>query len=200
MTVRDSRTQARARTPGAEDDPTSTTVRDRALGPTQCGISDVATKGHEGRTQTKYLPVYAGSSLKLAMFGKAPSEMSALQPYRGKPAVRNDRGDRGNVGIIEARSAPRSYPTLGLPSFGCAEDSTSARAAAVRKFSSVDVRLGQEATFHTSFAAHRQAQCGMRSNFGIDLTSLTHGCCEQTNICLRGTNSFRWRRAPRRKL
>src|SRR5437764_7022336 len=111
MTVRDSRTQARARTPGAEDDPTSTTVRDRALGPTQCGISDVATKGHEGRTQTKYLPVYAGSSLKLAMFGKAPSEMSALQPYRGKPAVRNDRGDRGNVGIIEARSAPRSYPT-----------------------------------------------------------------------------------------
>ena len=113
MTVRDSRTQARARTPGAEDDPTSTTVRDRVLGPTQCGISDVATKGHEGRTQTKYLPVYAGSSLKLAMFGKAPSEMSALQPYRGKPAVRNDRGDRGNVGIIEARSAPRSYPTIG---------------------------------------------------------------------------------------
>src|SRR5947199_10496523 len=111
MTVRDSRTQARARTPGAEDDPTSRTVRDRALGTTQCGISDVATKGHEGRTQTKYLPVYAGSSLKLAMFGKAPSEMSALQPYRGKPAVRNDRGDRGNVGIIEARSAPRSYPT-----------------------------------------------------------------------------------------
>src|SRR6516165_3584295 len=114
MTVRESRTRARARTPGAEDDPTSTTVRDRALGPTQCGISDVATKGHEGRTQTKYLPVYAGSSLKLAMFGKAPSEMSALQPYRGKPAVRNDRGDRGNVGIIEARSAPRSYPTIGL--------------------------------------------------------------------------------------
>src|SRR5437764_8708451 len=111
MTVRDSRTQARARTPGAEDDPTSTTVRDRALGPTQCGISDVATKGHEGRTQTKYLPVYAGSSLKLAKSGKAPSETSALQPYRGKPAVRNDRGDRGNVGIIEARSAPRSYPT-----------------------------------------------------------------------------------------
>src|SRR5438067_283561 len=111
MTVRDSRTQARARTPGAEDDPTSTTVRDRALGPTQCGISDVATKGHEGRMQTKHLPVYAGSSLKLAMSGKAPSEMSALQPYRGKPAVRNDRGDRGNVGIIEARSAPRSYPT-----------------------------------------------------------------------------------------
>src|SRR5258708_39281002 len=47
------------------------------------------------------------------MSGKARSEMSALQPYRGNPAVRNDRGDRGNVGIIEARSAPRSYPTAG---------------------------------------------------------------------------------------
>ena len=113
MTVRDSRTQARARTPGAEDDPTSTTVRDRALGPTQCGISDVATKCTKGGRKPKHLPVYAGSSLKLAMSGKAPSEMSALQPYRGKPAVRNDRGDRGNVGIIEARSAPRSYPTQG---------------------------------------------------------------------------------------
>src|SRR6516164_7619254 len=113
MTVRDSRTQARARTPGAEDDPTSTTVRDRALGPTQCGISDVATKGHEGRTQTKYLPAYAGSSLKLAMFGKAPSEMSALQPYRGKPAVRNDRGDRGNVGIIRSPIRASILPDCG---------------------------------------------------------------------------------------
>ena len=28
--------------------------------------------------------------------------MPALQPYRGKPAVRNDRGDRGNVGIIRS--------------------------------------------------------------------------------------------------
>src|SRR6266403_4705670 len=43
MTVRDSITRTRARTPGVEDDPTSATVRDRALGPTQCGISDVAT-------------------------------------------------------------------------------------------------------------------------------------------------------------
>src|SRR5262249_14529043 len=26
----------------------------------------------------------------------------AFQPYRGKPAVRNDRGDRGDVGIIRS--------------------------------------------------------------------------------------------------
>src|SRR5262249_39080761 len=101
MTVRDSITRTRARTPGAEDDHTATTVRDRALGPTQCGISDVATKVHEGRTQQNICRCMLGAVLSWRMFGKAPSKMSALQPYRGKPAVRNDRGDRGNVGIIE---------------------------------------------------------------------------------------------------
>src|SRR6266566_5751129 len=111
MTVRDSRTQARARTPGAEDDPTSTTVRDRVLGPTQCGISDVATKCTKGGRKPNICRCMLGAVLSWRSSGKAPSEMSALQPYRGKPAVRNDRGDRGNVGIIEARSAPRSYPT-----------------------------------------------------------------------------------------
>src|SRR5271167_2380901 len=32
--------------------------------------------------------------------GKASSEIPALKPYRGKPAVRNFRGGNGNVGII----------------------------------------------------------------------------------------------------
>src|SRR6266852_5614098 len=57
---------------------------------------------HEGRMQTKHWPAYAGSRLKLARLGKAPPDMPAFQPYRGKPAVRNDRGDRGNVGIIRS--------------------------------------------------------------------------------------------------
>jgi hypothetical protein len=43
--------------------------------------------------------------------GKAASEIPALKPYRGKPAVRNFRGDGGNAGIIEARLAPPSYST-----------------------------------------------------------------------------------------
>src|SRR6516165_1761375 len=111
MTVRESRTRARARTPGAEDDPTSTTVRDRALGPTQCGISDVATKGHEGRTQTKYLPVYAGSSLKLAMFGKAPSEMSPCSRIGENPPYGMIGRVEETSASFEARSAPRLYPT-----------------------------------------------------------------------------------------
>ena len=34
--------------------------------------------------------------------GKAASELPALKPYRGKPAVRNFRGGDGNVGIIRS--------------------------------------------------------------------------------------------------
>jgi hypothetical protein len=32
-----------------------------------------------------------GAGLSWLMRGKAPPEMPAFQPYRGKPAVRNDR-------------------------------------------------------------------------------------------------------------
>ena len=34
--------------------------------------------------------------------GKVPAEKPALKPYWGKPAVRNFRGDDGNVGIIRS--------------------------------------------------------------------------------------------------
>jgi len=37
-----------------------------------------------------------------ATVGKAPLDKPALKPYRGKPAVRNFRGDDGNVGIIRS--------------------------------------------------------------------------------------------------
>ena len=57
---------------------------------------------HEGRRQTGRQQVYAGSRLKPLTFGKAPHDRPAFQPYWGKPAVRNERGDRGNVGIIRS--------------------------------------------------------------------------------------------------
>src|SRR6516164_6976794 len=44
--------------------------------------------------------------------GKAPSERPAFQPYRGKLAVRNDRGDRGNVGIIRSPVRASILPDL----------------------------------------------------------------------------------------
>src|SRR3954454_18689950 len=43
-----------------------------------------------------------GAGLSWMTPGKAPSERPAFQPYWGKPAVRNDRGDRGDVGIIRS--------------------------------------------------------------------------------------------------
>src|SRR4051794_14757758 len=59
-------------------------------------------KVHEGRRQTGRQQAYAGSRLKPLTFGKAPPDRPAFQPYWGKPAVRNERGDRGNVGIIRS--------------------------------------------------------------------------------------------------
>jgi hypothetical protein len=43
-----------------------------------------------------------GAGLGDGRTGKALSDMPAFQPYSGKPAVRNDRGDSGNVGIIRS--------------------------------------------------------------------------------------------------
>src|SRR5215831_4511116 len=102
MMVRDSITRTEARTPGAEGNPPSMAVHDRVLGPTQCGTTEDDHEVHERRMQTKHEPVYAGSSLSWLMHGKAPPEMPAFQPYRGKPAVRNDREGRGNDGIIRS--------------------------------------------------------------------------------------------------
>jgi hypothetical protein len=66
---------------------------------------------HEERMQTVRWPAYAGSRLKpCCSIGKAPLEMPAFQPYWGKPAVRNDRGDRGNVGIIRSPNRATILP------------------------------------------------------------------------------------------
>src|SRR5882724_11145744 len=47
--------------------------------------------------------------------------MPAFQPYRGKPAVRNDRGDRGDVGIIRSPVRASILPDWGAKaSNGCA--------------------------------------------------------------------------------
>jgi hypothetical protein len=39
--------------------------------------------------------------------------MPAFQPYWGKPAVRNDRGDRGDVGIIRSSVRASILPDCG---------------------------------------------------------------------------------------
>jgi hypothetical protein len=56
-----------------------------------------------------------GASLSDMAVRQVPSDMHIFQPYWGKPAVRNDRGDGGNVGII--RSPVRA--TILLACGGC---------------------------------------------------------------------------------
>jgi len=48
------------------------------------GNSDTSSGVHEGRRQT-------ARREDLAVYGKAPSDLPALKPYWGKPAVRNFR-------------------------------------------------------------------------------------------------------------
>ena len=45
--------------------------------------------------------------------------MPAFQPYRGKPAVRNVRGDRGNVGIIRSPVRASILPDRSRPRGQC---------------------------------------------------------------------------------
>ena len=49
--------------------------------------------------------------------GKAASELPALKPYRGKPAVRNFRGGNGNVGIIRSPVRAIALPDLATTDF-----------------------------------------------------------------------------------
>src|SRR3954451_9658298 len=70
---------------------------------------------HEGRWQTGRQQVHAGSRLKPLTFGKAPPDRPVFQPYWGKPAVRNERGDRGNVGIIRSPVRASILPDPWMP-------------------------------------------------------------------------------------
>jgi hypothetical protein len=62
----------------------------------------------KGRCKLKIIGCMLGESLNLVILWKALPEMSALKPYRGKPAVRNFRGVSGNRLRLEMRH--RRYP------------------------------------------------------------------------------------------
>src|SRR5208283_3514290 len=111
MTDRDSITRTRAKTPGAEDYPTSMAVHWRATVPIQSGII-VCHAMHEGWTQTEREAAHAGSRLQ-------PTTLSGRPHLTGQPSSRTgENPPYGMIGGIEetsasfeARSAPRSYPT-----------------------------------------------------------------------------------------
>ena len=113
MTARDSITRARARTPGAEDYSSSKAAHDPVLSPTQCGITEVTTTCAKGGHKPSISRCMPGAGLSRSMRGKVLPYMPAFQPYRGKPAVRNDREGRGNVGIIRSPVRASTLPDGG---------------------------------------------------------------------------------------
>src|SRR5215813_2821394 len=70
--------------------------------PTQNGGSMLQRRARRMEANLSHATGMLGASLTEAGSGKALSDRPALEPYRGKPAVRNLRGDDGNVGIIRS--------------------------------------------------------------------------------------------------
>jgi len=69
------------------------------------GHKALATECTKGRCKPRVVWSMLGASLTYATWGKAlpdSLQMPAFQPYWGKPAVRDDRGDGGNGGIIRS--------------------------------------------------------------------------------------------------
>src|SRR5262252_5495930 len=102
MTGRDRTTRTRARAPGVSGKPTEWRCEIEPTGPTQSGATvEVTRRTKDGRKPyaDQRMP---GAGLSCATCWEGSSERPAFQPYWGKLAVRNDRGDRGNVGIIRS--------------------------------------------------------------------------------------------------
>src|SRR5215470_19080301 len=67
----------------------------------------------KGRYKPNISRCMSGAGLSRPMRGKVLPYMPAFQPYRGKPAVRNDREGRGNVGIIRSPVRASTLPDCG---------------------------------------------------------------------------------------
>src|SRR5215470_19073154 len=96
---RDRRTRIGARAPGAESNPTPRRCATQSSTRHRTGLSKLTVRYTKGRCKPCDLRRMPGAGLSDGRIGKALSDMPAFQPYWGKPAVRNDRGDGGNVGI-----------------------------------------------------------------------------------------------------
>ena len=72
-----------------------------------------ATRCAKGGHKPNISQCMPGAGLSRLVCGKVPPYMPAFQPYRGKPAVRNDREGRGNVGIIRSPVRASTLPDCG---------------------------------------------------------------------------------------
>ena len=102
MTDRDTTTRTRARAPGVGGVFHRMAVHDRVLRPDSERTTVATTKCTKGGCKLDGGRRMPGAGLSRRSPRKAPLGQSAFQPYWGKLAVRNDRGDRGNVGIIRS--------------------------------------------------------------------------------------------------
>ena len=111
MTARDSITRARARTPGVEDYPTSMAAHDRALGPTQRGITDVGTTCAKGGHKPQISRCMPGAGLSWFYAGRCrPTCRPSSRIGENPPYGMIGRIEETSASF-EARYAPRSYPT-----------------------------------------------------------------------------------------
>ena len=111
---RDSITRTGARAPGENR---IAVVQSRFIGPALTGgptTDERCAKAGSKLTMKMSMP---GAGLTRCIARKALVEILPFQPYRGKPAVRNVRGDDGNVGII--RSPVRAIALLDLCAVLC---------------------------------------------------------------------------------
>src|ERR1700682_5290542 len=102
MTDRDTTTRTRARAPGVGGVFHRMAVHDRVLRPAPERTTVATTKCTKGGCKLDGGRRMPGAGLTRRSPRKAPLGQPAFQPYWGKLAVRNDRGDRGNVGIIRS--------------------------------------------------------------------------------------------------
>src|SRR6202021_1405013 len=102
MTGRDTRTRTSARAPGVGGVFHRMAVHDRVLRPDSERTTVATTKCTKSGCKLDGGRRMPGAGLSRQSPRKAPLGQSAFQPYWGKLAVRNDRGDRGNVGIIRS--------------------------------------------------------------------------------------------------
>jgi len=106
-------TRSGARAPGAELNPTPRWCAKRSSARHRAGLPSQTTRRTKGRGKPSIRRRMPGAGLSDGCNGKALSDMPAFQPYWGKPAVRNERGDGGNVGIIRSPLRATVLPDCG---------------------------------------------------------------------------------------
>src|SRR5258708_12769208 len=110
MTDRDTTTRTRARAPGVGGIFHRMAVQDRVLRPDSARTTVATTRCTKGGCKLDGGRRMPGAGLSRRTSRKASLGKPAFQPYWGKLAVRHDRDNRANVGIIQTPTPPSPLP------------------------------------------------------------------------------------------